>query len=236
MKKNETINREEALKKVAEVLEEALAEYEALEKMDLELAEDPSKPMMSAQPEMSDEEDEEKKKDEDEESEEDSEESPESEMESEEEPSEEDEDKEKEDEESDEALKSEYAAIMKKMEARGLVKSEKNGNLNKSENSEDLRKSIDDRFNSFASQINAIQETLAKIAGQPAARKGVSGYQPLKKTEESNAAAALSKSQVVSKLLDLRKTDRRIDTAMINRVETNRLTKSDIDFINDILA
>ena len=240
-KETQTISKEEALKKVAEVLEEALAEYESLEKMDLELAEDPSRPMMSDKsPEEGEEEEseEEKKKKamlagESEEDEED-----------------EDEDGD-EDEMSDDAMKSEYAALEAKMQKRGLIKTEaKVEDVKKSEAAapkaevpakdeklESLQKSIDDRFDSFAKAINSIQETVQKIAGQPASpRKGLSGYQPLKKTEESTSSQALSKSQIVDKLVDLRKSDRRVNTALINRVETNRLTKADLDFINSILA
>lgn len=228
-----TISKEEALKKVAEVLEEALAEYESLEKMDLSSVEDPSRPSMSAQADESspvDEESEEEKKKKLE---------AESSDENEEEENEEEEPNE--DEESDEDLKSKFEKMEKRMVARGLSKSEaKAPSLKKSEivqeGNEELKKSIDDRFSMFASQMNNIQETLAKIAGQPAApRKGVSGLSPLKKTEEV-ASSNLSKNQIVDKLLDLKKSNPRVNTALINRVETNRLEKTDIDFINSILA
>jgi len=250
-KDTQTLTKEEALRKVAEVLEEALAEYESLEKMDLELAEDPSRPFPKAEDESEESEDgEDGEENEDEESEEekkkkklladkDGDEN-------------EDEMEPKDDEMSDDAMKSEYAAFQKKMEARGLLKKEepktnaKIEDVKKSEISvgeslakaevETLRKSIDDRFASFEKSISTIQEVVTKIAGQPASpRKGVSGLQPLKKSEEGSVQ--FSKSQICDKLLELKKSgDRRVNTSLIARIETNCLQKADFDLINSILA
>jgi hypothetical protein len=162
------------------------------------------------------------------------------------------EDKEKEDEEkkkkdmekSDETLKSEFEAIVAKMEARGLLnkkeKEEKKDGMKKSEASapdfsaetSSLRKSMDDRFESLAKTIKDVADAVKKIASTPVARKGVAGYQPLRKNE---GAPTLRKGEVVSKLIDLKKGgDIRVDTGLINRVETGRLMKGDDDRLRNL--
>lgn len=226
--------REEALAKVAEVLEEAMAEYEMLEKMDLELAEDPTRPMMAAKPE--DEESEEEDQDDESESEDDD----------------KDEDKKDESEEeemSDEALKSEYAAVMAKMETRGLLKKEepKTEDVKKTEEaapapaakaddkSETLAKSVDERFESLTKTIEALTATVEKIAAAPAPRKGLSGVTPLRKSEEGESES-LNKAEVVNKLLELKKSGKQVPTELFMRVETGRTTDADIKFIKGILG
>ncbi len=237
---------QEALAKVAGVLEEALAEYETLEKMDLMLAEDPSRPAQPPKPVEYNGKDKEGGevgdgggKD----------------------------DKDKKDDESDDTLKSEFAAITAKMEARGLLKksepeskadapkvdaqktevekveAQKTSEIKKSEvetpkaedKSEELRKAFDERFESLGKAIAAIAEKVEKIASQPAPRKGVAGYQPLKKSEAEEKS--LKKTEVVEKLLELRKSgNKRVDSTLINRVETNRLSPADLEFIKGILG
>lgn len=227
--------REEALAKVAEVLDEALAEYEALEKMDLELAEDPTRPVMSEDAPEEDEEEKEDDKDEAEEA------APEA---SEEDDKDEDEEEEESPEEDDEALKSEYAAVVAKMEARGLMKKseepkaeevKKTEEAPKEDASEALRKSVDERFEGLTKAIEAISATVAKIAAQPAPKKGLSGVTPLKKNEEEQGQA-LNKAEVVNKLLDLKKSGKQIPTALFARIETNRTTDEDVKFIKGILG
>jgi hypothetical protein len=153
----------------------------------------------------------------------------------------EDEDKEEEEEdkeESDEALKSEYATIVAKMESRGLIQKEESQEVQKSETkvdqAEELKKSIDERFDTLAKAVQAIAEKVEKIAAQPAPRKGAAGYQPLKKTEEEGQA--LNKAEVVNKLLELKKSGKNIPTEIFMRVETGRTTESDIKFIKGILG
>lgn len=236
---NKSISKEEALKKVAEVLEEALAEYETLEKMDLELAEDPSRPFAAAPKQGEEQMEDEEEKDEDEEDkDEDEEEKDEDEM-----------DKDKDKEMSDEAMKSEYAALHAKMAKRGLIKSEPvktetpKTEMKKSETApaedkvESLKKSFDGEIAELKKAVASIAEVVNKIAAQPVAtRKGVSGYAPLKKSEESSDQP-LQKAQVLEKLLDLKKSgDRRINTSLINRIETNRANGSDLEFIKGILG
>jgi hypothetical protein len=219
---------QEALKKVAEVLEEAMAEYEMLEKMDLELAEDPSRPFpaAAASDEDAPEEDEEDDKDKDEEDEEDD--------------KDEDSDEDKEEEMSDDAMKSEFAALQSKMEKRGLIKKEdaKTEEVKKSENTqgETLQKSIDDRFESLTKTISELSETVKKIASAPAPRKGVAGYQPLKKNDEGSEEQPLNKAEVVNKLLDLKKSGKTIPTDLFMRIETGRHTDTDLKFIKGILG
>jgi hypothetical protein len=227
--------KDELLAKAAAVLEEVVNEYEALEKMEVEEIADPTrkaeedpKEEAAAMPEASEEEkeesaDEDKKDDKDEDKKEDKEE-------------------EAAEEESEEALKSEYAALTAKMEARGFLKkeepkAEKTEEVKKSETAqpaEDLRKAIDDRFETLTKSIQAIAEKVEKIASKPQARKGVAGYQPLKKNEE---APALNKSEAIGKLLDLKKSgDKRVTTDLIMRLETNRETQNDIEFVKGIVG
>jgi hypothetical protein len=149
-----------------------------------------------------------------------------------------DKDKDKDDmEKSDDELMNTYKSLVSKMEKRGLMqKMEKavaeKSTMKKSEaESEDavadLRKSIDERFGSMAESIKSVAETVKKIAATPKERKGLTGYQPLKKNE---GPAALRKSDVVGKLLDLKKSgDPRVDTLFITRVEQGRLAKGDDD-------
>jgi len=251
-------NKEELLKAVADVLDEALAEYEKLAKWDdMQMAEYPTRPgkkdlekdapvldpagvasiknafgggdtSKAESPDMAEEKDEDK-------------EAPEAESEG-----EEDEDKEEgEDEEDkmdDETLKSRYAKMCAKMEARGLMKkSEDKAEVKKSEapasedKTEALKKSVDDRFDSLTKAIAEISATVSKIASAPA-RKGVAGYQPLRKNEEGSEAQPLNKAEVISKLLDLKKSGKYVDTALINRIETGRTSEADAQSIKQLLG
>lgn len=252
------LSKEEALRKVAEVLEEALAEYETLEKMDIEPAEDPSRPSVpapeaaaadaAAAKEAKDEDD----KDEDEDEDEDDAEADADEAKADADKKDDDKAKDDSDEESDDTLKSEFAALQAKMAKRGLLaktepKSEKTEApapaLQKTESPvaedkvESLKKSMDSELSELKKALSSISEVVNKIAAQPAApRKGVSGYAPLKKSEEGSEQV-LSKSQIIDKCLDLKKSgDRRVTATLINRIETNRLAKSDLDFIKSILG
>lgn len=251
----EKITREEALAKVAEVLEEALAEYEALEKMETTegaaLAKADAPPFVQAK----------KEDDQDEEAEEapaaddagdDS---------DEEEENGEDKDEEDQeapapdaeaapaDEESDDELQAMKKAIDAKLEKRGLLKTESKTKaqpkeMKKSETTtaapaDDLRKSVDERFDSLTKTITSLAETVNKIAAQPAqSRKGVAGYAPLKKNEEgSTEGQPLNKAVALDKLLDLKKSgDKRVTTALINRLETGRMSQQEFELIKGLLA
>jgi len=91
---------------------------------------------------------------------------------------------------------------------------------------EEFRKSVEARFGAIESAISEVSGIIKKIAAAPAPRRGVTGYTPLAKTD-ANAPAPLKKGDVVNKLLELKKSDSRVDTGLITRVETGRLTKSD---------
>lgn len=223
MEKN--TNKDELLKAVADVLDEALQEYEKLAKMEnLELAEDPTKPMMpkadeSAEDEEGSEDDSEEESDEDKKKKKDG-------------------DEDSEDEESDEDLENAFKSLSAKMEKRGLKKSEATASdeLKKTEAvAEDLRKSVDGRFEALNKTIQTLAETVNKIASTPA-RKGVSGLQPLRKNEEGAEAQPLNKAETVNKLLNLKKSGQHVDTALINRIETGRTTAADHASITKFLG
>jgi hypothetical protein len=233
----DNISKEEALVKVAEVLEQTLAEYETLEKMETETTEESEGLAKADFPPQADQQEGQQvmenaaeDKDEEEDQEEDDQ-----------------DDQGQEDDESDDELVEMHKAIMAKMETRGLLKKNEKAKEVKTEEpmkktedksaSEDLRKSVDDRFEMLGKAIQGLTETVTKIASQPSQpRKGITGYSPLKKNEEGESQT-LSKTEVIGKLLDLRKSgDRRIDTSLINRFETGRTSQQDIEFIKGILG
>lgn len=232
-----TTNKEDLLKAVADVLDEALAEYEKLAKMEgLEEVEDPSRQSMKKMDE---------KQAEDSQSPDmaqDSEDSSESEGEEDGEDKEEGEEGEdKEEEMDDDTLKAEYSKMCAKMESRGFLKKsqDKVEDIKKSEapaqdKTEELRKSVDERFEALTKTVAQIAETVSKIASAPA-RKGVAGYQPLRKSEESEAQP-LNKAEVISKLLDLKKSGKYVDTALINRIETGRSSEADAQAVKQLLG
>lgn len=143
---------------------------------------------------------------------------------------------------SDAELVTMYKSLISKMEARGLIKKAEvaSAPIQKSETAPvqgpnfdavkaqiegDLRKSMDERFESMANAIKGVAETVKKIASVPQGRKGLNGYQPLKKNE---GPAPLRKSEVIGKLLELRKSgDQRVDSLFITRIEQGRLLKGD---------
>lgn len=157
-----------------------------------------------------------------------------------------DKDKEKEEEEEDEEkLMATYKSVVAKMEKKGLMAKmdKKEKSMKKSEEApsetESLRKSVDERFEVLNKGLLGIQEAVKKLAAQPAARKGVAGYQPLKKSEEGTeeaAAPALKKSEVVSKLLEAKREGKAVDSTLINRVETGRLAKNDLERIKGLIG
>jgi len=142
----------------------------------------------------------------------------------------------------DETLKSKYAKMCAKMEARGLMKKseEKVEEVKKSEapaaedKTETLRKSVDERFDALTKAIAEISATVNKIASAPA-RKGVAGYQPLRKSEEGEAQP-LNKAEIIGKLLDLKKSGKYVDTALINRIETGRTSEADAQAVKQLLG
>lgn len=274
-----TPSKEELLNKIEEVLSEALAEFDALQKSEVETPAAPAE-LAKDESDKKDEEDEDEdkkdKKDEDKK----------------------DDDKEiekSEKSESDDELKALFKSVTEKMEARGLLKSESykghsleehpmadgaglgihikgphvnehftmddtashddvregaktlidqtiadKNRMTKSEapaedKTEVLRKSFDDRFEVLTKAVSELSEVVQKIAAQPAsARKGLAGYAPLKKSEGEEES--LNKAEVLSKLLDLKKSGKPVDTSLIFRVETGRVSQSDLNNIKRILG
>lgn len=133
--------------------------------------------------------------------------------------------------ESDEKLQMAYKSLVTKMEKRGLMQKT---SVQKSEaGSSDLRKSVDERFDALTKSIKEVSETVKKIASQPTARKGVTGYAPLKKSEGEEQP--LKKSEVIEKLFELRKSgDKRVDSLLINRIETNRHSAADVQTLRSL--
>ena len=239
------ITREEALKKVANVIEEALDEFDLLSKMDFEMVQDPTR----AEEEHKDEDKEEVEKADDEmraavEADEDK-----------DEDKKDDKKDESEKEESDEDVKKSYESALGKMKARGLVKSEapatakseevkveakKEDTITKSESpktdqTEVLAKAYDARFEALTKTVSDMSETIKKLSSAPVARKGLSGLAPLRKSEDEGKN--LSKSETIEKLFDLQKSgNRQVDPSLINRVETGRVTTADLEFINKMLG
>lgn len=232
-------DKQELLKAVSKILDEALLTYEEIEKseevkkFDHEPVQDPTKIQAEAAPV------DEPKKDE-----------PESKEESEEEKKkrEEEEAKEKKDEpkdeENDEKLMETYKSVCSKMEKRGLIKSEvKTEEVKKSESVEKaeietLKKSFSDQVSELKGQMDALTKAVEKFAKTPAApRKGLSGATPLRKSGDGDDKPVLSKEGALNKLLSLKKNgDDRVDTGLINRVETGRLNKNDYERLNSILG
>jgi hypothetical protein len=237
MAKETKQSKEELLKSIEQVLDEALREYEELSKMDdFQYAEDPSRPLAAspeaeeaqedeaaepaaheaAEPaaeEAAEEEDEKKDKKED--------------------------DKEEEEEEmSDDALKSEFEALKSQMESRGLLKSEqaqevKKEEIKTNEEVEALKKSFGESIESLSKTVAALNEKIEKIANAPMPRKGVSGLTPLRKSEEGQS---LNKAEVIDKLLNLKKSGKPVETALITRFETNRATEQDMATIKALIG
>jgi hypothetical protein len=96
-------------------------------------------------------------------------------------------------------------------------------------NSEDLMKSyVDQRFSSLEKTISKLAAAVEAIADAPVQRKGIpAGVAPLHKSTEETEP--LSKSDVASKLFELKKTGTQVDSADIFKVETgNNLTVLEI--------
>lgn len=191
---------------------------------------------------------------------------------------EDDDEKKKKKDKEDEDLKRSYAALVSKMEERGLIAKVTKSEAAPKEEApaapapaaapaapaapaqaqvaqavapivpdtsavDVLRKSYDEKFEAFGKTLNAIGDSVKKIAAQPVApRKGLTGAKPLRKNDSDEAAASsLKKSEVVNKLLDLKKSgDKRLEGAggssLINRVETNRIKPADVERIKGILG
>lgn len=245
-------SRDEALRLVAETLEKAIDEYDMLMKADFELVADPTR-------------DEEKKKDSDmdkadeelaepmaEEAHDEQEDSKDEDEEENEDDKEEDEDEEA----SDDDVKKGYDFFLSKMYERGLIKSEeaseekvvaetKVERIAKSEmaapvqtedKAEALAKSVDSRFDALTKTVTELTEAISRFANAPAApRKGLAGYQPLKKNDSSDEKS-LTKSEMVEGLLKAQQSgDRRVDPHLVAKVESGRCSASDLQLVERII-
>lgn len=251
-------DKQELLKAVSKILDEALLTYEEIEKSEVKKSfdntEEVQDPSRASSPELQKEEAPpfmaEGKKDEpeSEEEEEESEEDKKKKKDAEGEESEEKEEKPEEDED-DEKMMEAYKSMTSKMEKRGLIKKSETAQpetkveeVKKSEDSkaeiETLKKSFSEQVDGMKAQMDALTKAVEKFAKAPAApRKGLSGATPLRKSGDGEDKPVLTKSGALNKLLDLRKSgDNRVDTGLINRVETGRLTKQDYEKLNSILG
>ena len=88
--------------------------------------------------------------------------------------------------------------------------------------SEELMKSyVDSKFSAFEAKFEKMTAALESMANAPVARRGVpAGVQPLAKSTEE--IQPLNKSQVADKLMDLKKSGVRVDSADIFKVETTK--------------
>lgn len=139
------------------------------------------------------------------------------------------EDEDEDEQEDDEKLMQSYKSLVAKMEKRGLMhKKKEEHKMHKSQ-------AADARFETLSKAIKDVSEAVKKIAAAPAApRKGLAGYAPLRKSEEGEGKS-LRKSEVVNKLIELKKSGTAgIDTGLINRVETSRVTPSDLEAIKSL--
>jgi hypothetical protein len=246
-------DKQELLKAVSKILDEALLTYEEIEKsesseikkFDHEEVQDPTKVQTESAPvdepkkdevETKEESEEEKKKREEAEA-----------AASKDEPKEEDKKDEPKEDEDDEKLMETYKSLCSKMEKRGLIKSDaKVEEVKKSETTEvdtkseleTLKKSVSEQVSDLKSQMEALTKAVEKFAKTPAApRKGLSGATPLRKSGDGEDKPVLSKEGALNKLLSLKKSgDDRVDTGLINRVETGRLNKNDYERLNSILG
>jgi hypothetical protein len=89
------------------------------------------------------------------------------------------------------------------------------------EESESLMKSfVEQRIRPLEDQLSTILNLVNKIAEQPVAPKGATSRSvPLYKSNEDGGGEQLSKSQVASKLFDLKKSGTKVDSLDITRAE-----------------
>lgn len=141
--------------------------------------------------------------------------------------------------EGDEKLMETYKSMTAEMEKRGLLKKSEPEAPKAPETkveepkTDEFKKSVNDRFENLDKKINEIVEAVKKIGSQPQARKGLAGYKPLMKSEGATEQP-LKKSEVVSALLAKKAKGERIDTSLINRVETGRLAKHDMESLKTL--
>lgn len=140
------------------------------------------------------------------------------------------EDKKDDDKKDDEDKKDEPHKDDPKHEEKEKDMAKKLLDMHKGEDKKDLRKSddemeslmksyVDSKVGALESKLATILETVTKLADAPVTPKGVSykGVAPLMKSNE--AVETLSKSEVASKLFELKKSGSRVDSNDIVRAE-----------------
>lgn len=82
-----------------------------------------------------------------------------------------------------------------------------------------LKSYVDSKISGFESKLTQLTDMVAKLADQPVERKGIAAGQfaPLKKSEDTRI---LSKSDVASKLFELKKSGKLVETSDIVKAET----------------
>lgn len=138
----------------------------------------------------------------------------------------EDEDEEDEEEDEDE----EEMKEAKKSESKSKKMEDKMKSMKKSQDEQtSLMKSyVDERFSSLEKTISKLAAVVESIADAPVQRKSVpANIAPLHKSTEE--VETLSKTEVASKLLELKKSGKQVDSADIFKVETgNNFTALEI--------
>jgi len=134
-----------------------------------------------------------------------------------------DEEDEEDEEDEDEMEKAEEEKAMKKKSYKKSEKEqmEKEEWKKSVEESSTLLKSlVDERIKPIEEQLSNIFDLINKIADQPVAPKGVQAKAvPLMKSEEFSAAELLTKSQVASKLFELKKSGKSVDSLDVTKAE-----------------
>lgn len=133
---------------------------------------------------------------------------------------EDEEESEEEDEGSDDMDKAEKEKEEKKKDMKEMKEMKKS-----LKESESLMKTyVDERFSSLEKTISKLAAAVEAIADAPVQRKGIpAGVTALQKSSEE--VEPLSKSEIASKLFELKKTGKSVDSADIFKVETgNDLT------------
>lgn len=216
-----SVKKDELLKAVADVLDEAIATYEQLEKMDLDMkeVEDPSKAKKSDEPaavpaavaEAMEEEEEEKEEEDEKEKEKKDMDKASLKMKKEEEPKEDEEEEEKEDEkekdkkdESDDQLMATYKSLVSKMEKRGLIKAEPqapigNKSMQKSETSEEKTNKSEETIEALKKSFDdRVEDLTKKIEGIAKAVESIS-KSPAAPRRGLSGATPLRKSETETK-------------------------------------
>jgi hypothetical protein len=83
-----------------------------------------------------------------------------------------------------------------------------------------LKSYVDERFSAFEGKLSTIIDLVNKISDQPVAPKGVTAnVTPLLKSTEESSGERLSKSEVASKLIDLKKSGQSVDSMDVVKAE-----------------